>query len=222
MKFGIIGAGFVGKAVAELLIANNHEVTIANSRDPKTLFSLMGSLPQAKLGTVEEACQFADAIVVAIPLSNIDQLPKQYFAGKLILDANNYYPDRDGAIDVLDRFESTTSELLAAHLTQSTIVKVFNNIIASHINRDAKPKGEQKRRALPVASDNEQAKKRVMDLIDQLGFDPVDGGKLADSWRFERSKPAYCFPQNVKEMEEAMAKATREQELPYSAWADVI
>ncbi|MDA0147984.1 NADPH-dependent F420 reductase [Vibrio sp. LaRot3] len=222
MKIGIIGAGFVGKAIAELLISHGHQVLIANSREPKTLFSLMGSLPQAQLGTVQDACDFAETVVVAIPFSNIEQLPVEALAGKVVLDANNYYPERDGAIAALDNFDATTSELLANHLTQSTVVKVFSNIIAAHINRDALPKGNMSRRALPVASDDQQAKQQIMALVDELGYDPIDGGSLADSWRYERSKPAYCFPFNVAEMQQALAKAKRDEELPLSAWAGVV
>lgn len=218
MKIGVVGAGNVGKSVAKLFIKHQFEVMIANSRDPSSLFSLGMRIPKAKLGTVRQVCEYSDIIFLAIPLINVTQLTADDFAGKLIVDLNNYYPARDGDIAGLSTYEISTAEFVANRLCKSTIVKAFNNILAEHIYQDARPKGSRDRRALPVASDDGEAKTTIMSLMDKLGFDPLDGGTLAESWRYERGKPAYCFSLNYSEMKDALAKAERHIELPLSAW----
>lgn len=135
-----------------------------------------------------------------------------------MLDANNYYPDRDGHIAVLDTFQTTTSRLLAEHLQGATVVKVFNAILAADLLTDARPHGSSERRALPVAADDADAKALVVGLLDELGFDAVDAGGLDESWRFERAKPAYCAPLDKSGLEIALAAAEREVELPLGSW----
>lgn len=222
MKLGIIGAGFIGQAVARLMLDNGHQVMISNSRGPHSLYSFKSALPGIETGTTDEACAFGDMVLVAIPFHNLAQLPAKALDGKTVLDANNYYPQRDGHTESLDNHTTTTSQILAAHLQHSIIVKVFNNIMAKHINEHARAPGSPERRALPVACDSEDVRQTVMNLLNELGYDPVDGGSLDESWRFERGKPAYCFPLNHSEMERALSSAERNKELPASAWQSLL
>src|SRR5471030_3512979 len=128
MKIGIIGAGFIARAVAQLVIAAGHEVMLSNSRGPRTMSSVLSGIRGSKVGTPEEAAQFGEVVLVAIPLAHYRSVPAQWLEGKTVLDANNYYPQRDDPIAALDRFETTTSRLLAEHLPQANVVKVFNAI----------------------------------------------------------------------------------------------
>ncbi len=214
MKIGVIGAGFIGRAVAQLALTAGHAVMLSNSRGPQTMSSVRSGIPGVQVGSAQEAAQFGDVVLVAIPLEHYRSVPAQWLEGKTVLDANNYYPERDGHIPVLDRFETTTSRLLAEHFAHSQVVKVFNAIFDSDINRDARPHGAPDRRALPVAADDATAKAHVIALLDELGFDAVDAGTLDESWRFERAKPAYCVPLDKAGLKAALAAAERTVELP--------
>lgn len=217
LKFGVIGAGFIGRALARLAVANGHEVMIANSRGPQTLTSTAIAL-HCSAGTVAEAARFGNVVVLAIPTHAVPALEPAPFDGKIVIDANNYYPQRDGAIPELDAHQATTSGLLARHLPGAKVVKAFNAILQDDIEKDARPAGATDRRALPIAADDADAKRVVARIVDQFGFDPFDAGALAESWRFERAMPAYCVPLQANELPEALAAAQRGVEVPHGAW----
>ncbi|KAA8561434.1 hypothetical protein FX985_01486 [Pseudomonas extremaustralis] len=214
MKIGVIGAGFIGRAVAQLTLAAGHEVMLSNSRGPQTMSSVLSGIRGVKVGSAQDAAQFGDVVLVAIPFEHYRSIPAQWLEGKTILDPNNYYPERDGHFPALDRFETTTSRLLAEHFSHSKVVKVFNAIFATDLTEHARPHGAPDRRALPVAADDAGAKAQVIGLLDELGFDAVDAGNLDDSWRFERAKPAYCVPLDQAGLRAALAAAERTVELP--------
>jgi len=182
--FGIIGAGRIGSNVAKAVIALGHEVVIANSRDPESLAGLVAELgPRARAATAEEAARAAEVAVVAVPLGAYRDIPAEPLAGKIVLDANNYYWERDGRIEALDRGEATTSGLLQEHLPQSKVAKAFNHITAAQIPTDGSPAGTPNRRALVTASDFPEAIDYVTGLFDALGYDTVSLGPLSESWR---------------------------------------
>ncbi|NPT43003.1 NADP oxidoreductase [Paraburkholderia sp. 1N] len=217
MKIGILGAGFIGRAMATLARNGGHEVMISNSRDPQTLISTAAAIGCA-LGTADQAAKFGDVVIVAVPFSSIDALPVAALDGKIVIDTGNYYPERDGQIAALDRRSTTTSQMLAAALPGARVVKAFNAILAKDLETDGKPAGTPNRRALPFAGDDAHAKQIVSGLLDQLGFDPVDAGALADSWRFERAKPVYCIALDRAGIVEGLAAAKRDVELPHGSW----
>jgi predicted dinucleotide-binding enzyme len=214
MNIGIIGAGFIGRAVAQLALAAGHEVMLSNSRGPQTMSSVVSGIRGVQVGTAQEAAEFGELVLLAIPFEHYPSVPAQWLEGKIVMDANNYYPDRDGRIPVLDRFETTTSRLVAEHLSQSTVVKAFNAIRAPELTQDARSRGAPDRRALPVAADDPVAKAQVIALLDEFGFDAVDAGGLDESWRFERAKPAYCVALDKEGLKAALSAAEREVELP--------
>ena len=217
MKIGVIGAGFIGRLIAIHSVRNGHDVMISNSRGPNSLRSAVAAI-KCKSGFAEDAAKFGDIVFLAIPFSNYRSLPAQALAKKIVVDANNYYPDRDGPIPELDSGEATTSELTAAYLKDSKIVKAFNAIMANDLEKDGLPVGSAGRRALPIAGDDKAAKAVVAKLVDEFGFDVVDAGPLSEGWRFERARPAYCVPFKRDELAEVLAGTTRESRTAEYSW----
>ncbi len=196
--------------MARAVIAHGHDVVIANSRGPESLVDLVADLgPRARAATVEEAAEAGDVVLVAVPLKAYEVAPPAALAGKIVLDANNYYFERDGHVPELDAGEATTAGLMQAHLPESKVAKAFNHIGASEIPTTGSPVGTPDRRALATASDHPEAAAFVTALYDELGFDTVDIGPLAESWRIERDRPGYGIRQNRAELEANLAKATR-------------
>ncbi|MFF1960041.1 NADPH-dependent F420 reductase [Streptomyces sp. NPDC058220] len=192
---GLIGSGNIGSTLARLGTAAGLEVVLSNSRGPETLAGLVAELgPRARAATPAEAAAAGDWVVVTVPLKNYRQVPVAPLAGKVVLDTNNYYPERDGRIPELDAEETTTSGLLQHHLPDSQVVKAFNNIFFKHLAALARPAGASDRSALPISGDDPAAKAAATRLLDLLGYDAVDAGTLADSWRFQRDTPAYVVP----------------------------
>lgn len=208
--YGIIGAGHIGSQLARAFIAHGDEVVIANSRGPETLAGLVAELgPRARAATAEEAAEAGDIVVVTVPFRAYADIPAAPLAGKIVLDTNNYYFERDGHFPELDRGEATVSGMLQAHLPGAKVVKAFNHITAAQITTDGTPAGTPNRRALAIASDFPEAAERVAAIYDDLGFDAVNVGPLSESWRVERDRPAYVSRQNREELVENLAKATR-------------
>lgn len=206
MRVGIIGAGYIGRAVAGAAVKAGHDVMVSNSRSPGTLFSLTGTIG-CRAGTAAEAAVFGELVLVAIPLHAYQSIPIAPLEGKIVLDASNYYPQRDGDIAELDEETLTVSGLLARHLPKSRVIKAFNAIAAGDIEKDGRPTGSPERRALPIAGDDLEAKQVVTAFFDQIGYDVVDAGPLAEEWRFQKDTPAYCVPFNREKMQAALAAA---------------
>jgi predicted dinucleotide-binding enzyme len=207
---GLIGAGHIGSTLARTFVAHGYDVVLSNSREPQTLADLVAELgPKARAATPSEAAEAADLAVVTIPLRAIDTVPVEPLAGKIVIDTNNYYPQRDGQIAALDDESTTTAELLQAHLPSSKVVKAFNHIRYSHILEHAKPAGTPGRRALAAVSNDADAAATVGGIIDQIGFDPVVVTPLSEGWRLQRDTPAYVSVCTADELRTAMAKAKR-------------
>lgn len=207
---GIIGAGNIGSQVARAAVTHGHDIVISNSRGPETLADLVAELgPRARAATAQEAAEAGEVVVVTVPLKALEQVPVEPLAGKIVIDTNNYYFERDGHIEALDEGTDTTAEMLQRHLPTSKVVKGFNHIAAADITTDTAPAGTPGRRALATSSDFADATAFVTDLYDQFGFDTVDVGPLADSWRVERDRPAYGARQTKDELVANLAKANR-------------
>lgn len=208
--FGIIGAGNIGSQVARAVIALGHEVVIANSRGPQTLVELVADLgPRARAATAQEAAEAAEVAVVTVPLHALESIPAAPLVGKIVLDTNNYYWERDGRIPALDAGETTTSELVQRHLAGARVVKAFNHIQAAAITAEGQPAGTAGRRALVAASDFPEATAFVADLYDAIGFDTVDAGPLSESWRIERDRPGYVVRLTADQLRAKLAEAPR-------------
>ncbi len=207
---GIIGAGRIGSQIARLAMENDYNVVISNSRGPETLSALIAELgPKARAATAVEAAKAGDIVVVTVPLKNYRKVPGEPLAGKIVIDTNNYYPERDGHIPELDNESTTTSELLQAHLPTSKVVKAFNHIYAADLTTDGQPAGAKNRRALVIAGDDKDAKATVTHLLDQFGFDTVDAGPLREGWRIQRDTPGYGPRRTAEELRRNLAAAKR-------------
>lgn len=207
---GIIGAGHIGSQVARKAVEQGYDVVISNSRGPETLADLVTELgPKSRAATPAEAAAAGDFAVVTVPLKNYQDIPVEPLAGKIVIDTNNYYWERDGRIPALDNGEATTAGLLQAHLPESKVAKGFNHIASGDITTDGTPAGTENRRALATASDFAEASDLVTALYDEFGFDAVNIGPLSESWRVERDRPAYVVRQNAAELVENLAKAPR-------------
>ena len=211
---GIIGAGHIGSQVARLAVANGYRVVISNSRGPETLAGLVAELgPNARAATPGEAAEAGDIVVVTIPLKNYRSVPVEPLAGKIVIDTNNYYPQRDGRIPELDNESTTTSELLQSHLPASKVVKAFNHIYAAELTTHGQPAGSQNRRALVIAGDDAGAKAAVTQLLDQFGFDTVDAGPLREGWRIQRDTPGYGPRRTAEQLRRDLAAARRYRDM---------
>ena len=192
---GIIGSGMIGGTVARLSVAAGYHVVVSNSRGPDTLTELVAELgPLAAAGTAEQAAEAGDLVVVSIPVKAYTDVPAKPLAGQPVLDTGNYYPQRDGDIAELAAGAITSSGLLQRDLPDARVVKVFNNIFFKHLGSLARPHGAADRTALPIAGDDEQAKAAATAFLDSIGYNAVDAGPIADSWRQEPGTPAYGTP----------------------------
>ncbi|MBF4562998.1 NAD(P)-binding domain-containing protein [Microbacterium sp. VKM Ac-2870] len=207
---GIIGAGHIGSALAEGLVARGYDVVISNSRGPETLEGLVARLGErARAATPAEAAEAADWAIVTVPLKALGEVPSAPLAGKIVLDTNNYYWERDGHIAALDDKQTTTTQMAQEHFADAHVVKAFNHIPAADINTTGSPAGTAGRRALAIASDHADATALATVVYDEFGFDTVDIGSVAESWRVERDQPAYVVRQDADELRANLARATR-------------
>ena len=192
---GFIGSGNIGGSVARLAVAAGLEVVLSNSRGPDTLAHLVAQLgDHARAATPAEAARAGNLVVATIPLGAYEQLPADALAGKTVIDTMVYYPARDGHITELDDGTLTSSALVQRHLAGSRVVKAFHNVDFHRLCTLARPAGSPDRSALPVAGDDPEAKEQVTQLLDALGYDAVDIGTLADSWRSGPNTPIHVQP----------------------------
>jgi predicted dinucleotide-binding enzyme len=192
---GFIGSGNIGGTVARLAVKAGYDVVVSNSRGPETLQAFVDELgPTARAATATEAAKAGDLVVVSVPFKAFDKLPVAELAGKVVLDTDNYYPQRDGNFEALDKGELTSAELEQQHLTGAKVVKVFNNIYSGHLANLPRPTGAADRTSLTIAGDDTDAKRTATEFLDAIGYDAVDVGPLSESWRVEPGQPAYGPP----------------------------
>lgn len=207
---GLIGAGHIGGQLARLSVANGYEVVLSNSRGPETLSELVKQLgPRARAGRPIDAARDADIVIVSIPMKSYRSVPIEPTRGKVVIDTNNYYSQRDGHIPELDDETTTSSELLQAYLPTARVVKAFNHLHAAELTTHAQARGSENRLALVLAGDDRDAKVTVARLIDQFGFDTVDAGALRESWRIQPGTPGYGRRRTAAQLREDLAAARR-------------
>ncbi|WP_285896595.1 NADPH-dependent F420 reductase [Streptomyces sp. Vc74B-19] len=214
MKIGIIGAGNIGGNLTRRLTALGHDVSVANSRGPHTLKALAeetGATPVR----VEEAARGAEIAVVTVPLKAVPDLPSGLFDeaadGLVVIDTGNYYPQqRDGRIAGIEDEGLTESRWTEGQIGHP-VIKAFNGTYAQDLLDRHRPAGDPERMALPVAGDDKAAKRKVRDLIEELGFDTVDAGGIDDSWRQQPGTPVYGLRGSVDAVTRALAEASTER-----------
>ncbi|MET7320598.1 NADPH-dependent F420 reductase [Streptomyces sp. NPDC005549] len=192
---GIIGTGMVGVAVARRAVDAGVHVVLSNSRGPETLADLVAEIgARARAATPVEAAATGDLVLAAVPLTAHERLPRAALSGKTVIDPMNYAPYPGFSIPRLDSNELTSSELVQSHLGDSRVVKALHSIGPKQLLELFRPAGADDRTAIPLSGDDGTAKKEVADLLDVLGFDTVDLGTLAESWRSEPNTPLYGLP----------------------------
>lgn len=219
MRIGVIGAGNIGGTLARHLAKLGHHVSIANSRGPESLTALAAEIGATPVSVVD-AAKAGEVVIVSIPEKAVAELPRGLFANVpgsvVVVDTGNYYPElRDGRIDAIDR-GMLDSQWVAQQLGRP-VIKAFNNIYAKSLLEKGVPKGTTGRIALSVAGDPSDARSAVLRLVDDLGFDPVDGGGLDDSWRQQPGTPAYCRDLEAAALRRALAEADRSRTAEYRA-----
>jgi len=219
MEIGIIGSGMVGSTLAGNLTALGHKVKIANSRGPESLGEVADKTG-AKPVTVEEAAGAKDIVIVAVPPTAMEKLPVDILSASqaIIIDTGNYYPSRDG--ENLNLKDGLTDSEWAAKVLGHPVIKAFNNILSTSLDSKSKPEGNPERIAISVAGDQEQQKQTVQALINEMGFDAIDGGLLPDSWRQQPGTPAYCRDLDKENLAAALEEADESKRAQYLETAD--
>lgn len=206
---GVIGAGHIGSQVARAAGRAGYDVIVSNASGPPSLRPLVAELgPRGRAATVAAAASGGDVIVVAVPLGGFADVPVAPLAGKIVLVTSNYNPQRDGHVAALDG-GGTVAGLLQARLPESCVVTAFSMLSAADVTSGGQPAGSADRRALAVAGDDAAAKEFVAALYDQAGFDTVDVGGLADSWKVGMGQPAFVARQNAGQLRANVARARR-------------
>lgn len=219
VKIGIIGAGNIGGNLTRRLTALGHDVSVANSRGPETLSELVAETGATAV-TVDRAAQGAEVVVVTIPQKNVPGLPATVFDGAadgaVVVDTGNYYPQqRDGLIPEIE--DGTPESAWVQGQLGRPVVKAFNGIYAAELLDTGRPAGAEDRRALPVAGDDDEAKQVVLALLDELGFDGVDAGTLAESWRQQPGTPVYGARADGAGIRALLADASPERTVEWKA-----
>ncbi len=219
MRIGIIGAGHIGGTLTRRLAKLGHQVAVANSRGPQTLADLARETGATAV-TVTEAARSGEVVVVTIPLKNLPKLPRNLFDGTfenvVIVDTCNYYPQqRDGRIEPIE--SGMPESRWVEQQLHRPVIKAFNNIYAQHLMDLGRPAGDPHRIALPVAGDDPASKAKIMRLVDELGFDPVDAGTIDESWRQQPGTPVYANDFNAEGVRRALAEASPERKPEWRA-----
>jgi 8-hydroxy-5-deazaflavin:NADPH oxidoreductase len=219
MRIGIIGAGHIGGTLTRRLSALGHEVRVANSRAPETLAELAAETGATPAWAADAAAD-ADVVIISIPQRNVPDLAPGIVAGARpgapVIETNNYYPrQRDGRIDAIEA--GTPESVWVSRQLGAPVLKVFNGIHWKHLLERGAPAGTAGRIALPVAGADGPGKQTVFDLVDQLGFDPVDAGPLAESWRQQPGTPVYGEDLDAEGTRRALAEAAPERPADFRA-----
>ena len=212
MKIGIIGVGSIGSTLSKRLPAKGLEVKVANSRGPETIDTdLLSTGAQAV--TAEEAASDVDALILSIPLAAMPKLAPIIQAlpdETAVIDTSNYYPHRDDAIVAINNGQPE-SEWVVEQFGGRTIAKAWNAVLAGVFADQARESGDPERIAIPVAADDARTGEIARSLVEDTGFDAVDAGPLAESWRQQPGSPVYCTSLSADQVLDALARAQKDR-----------
>ncbi len=212
MKIGIIGTGLIGANLARKWTAAGHTVRIANDFDMAARDELAAEIGATAVALTDVVAD-VDAVVVTIPLNAIPSLPKGLFdalpSDAILIDTSNYFPFRDQIIPAIE--DGMVESLWVEQQIGRPIIKAFNHQLAYTQANEGHPAGTPGRMAMSVYGDDTEAKKTVIGLVDDLGFDGIDGGPLAESWRQQPGTPAYCTELTAPELRDALGRAVKDR-----------
>jgi 8-hydroxy-5-deazaflavin:NADPH oxidoreductase len=220
MQIGIIGAGHIGGTLARRLSALGHDVLLANSRSPDTLTALANETG-ARAVWARDAARAGNLVVVTIPEAHVPDVAGLFHDlpdDVVVIDTGNYYPRRDGRLAEIE--DGMPESAWVSKQLKRPVVKAFNNIRAQHLMEMGRPKGDPDRIALPVAGAPGPGKQAVMQLVDALGFDPVDAGSLNDSWKQQPGTPVYATNLDADGVRKALSEATPERPAEFRATSE--
>lgn len=211
MRIGIVGAGNIGERLAKTFDAAGYLVKLANSKSPETLRDMVHGTSILAVAK-EDAVRAVDVIILSVPFARMQELsgllanvPK----GVVVIDTSNYYPARDGHIGEVEAGKPET--VWASEQVGRPLIKAWNALLWQTLANSAAEPGTAGRIAIPVAGDDAAAKDVAMELVDTTGFDTVDAGTLAQSWRFQPGAPGYCTELTAKELTTALASADKDR-----------
>jgi predicted dinucleotide-binding enzyme len=209
---GIIGAGRLGGALGRLAARAGYEVHIAASTDPKRIpLAVSSPAPQPTMTSVRDAAARADVVILALPLARFRAIPAEALAGKLVIDAMNYWWEADGLLSEFTDPLGSSSEVVQRHLAESRVVKAFNHMGYRDLEDEARPAGETGRKAIGIAGDRDDDLANVSRIVDEVGFDPVVVGTLADGVTLEPGTEPFGADVDADELREMIAAFPRSQ-----------
>jgi 8-hydroxy-5-deazaflavin:NADPH oxidoreductase len=209
IKIGMIGAGKLGGTAARLFSWAGYPVAIANSRGPGSIDSSAAQFgPNVRVVTAEEAAEFGEVVLLAIPFGAYESIPARALSGKIVIDAMNYFPQRDGEIDLGGL---GSSEFVARRLPGARIVKAFNTMHFETLGAAGNPGVEPAERlVIFIAGDDGEAKAVVARLIEEVGFTPMDTGSLREGGRrLEPDSPLFRRPLDPMEAREILERGQK-------------
>lgn len=219
MHIGIIGAGHIGGTLTRRLRELGHEVRVSNSRAPETLAELAAETGATPVWAPDTATD-ADLVIVSIPQKNVPDLADGIVdarkPGAPVIETNNYYPQqRDGEITAIE--DGQVESAWVAEQIGAPVYKVFNGIFWKHLLERGTPSGTPNRIALPVAGEDGAGRELVHQIVDELGFNPVDAGPISESWRQQPGTPVYGKDFDAAATRTALAEAKPERTAEWSA-----
>ncbi|AQT79934.1 3-hydroxyisobutyrate dehydrogenase [Mycolicibacterium litorale] len=210
MRIGIIGTGNIGATLARKLSAAGHLVQVANTRGPESIVELCKEAGCAAV-PLEHVTYDVELLVTCIPFArmpDIGGIVSRLPDAVPVADTSNYYPHRDARIEELDA--GKPEGLWVEQKLGRPIVRAWNALVQTTLATRGRPKGDADRLAVPVAGTDCAAKQKVMGLVDDSGFDPIDAGTTDDTWRLQMGAPAYCTELNAEQMQRALTLANRD------------
>jgi predicted dinucleotide-binding enzyme len=206
-RLGIVGAGKFGTTLARAAIAAGYDVMISGSGPPGAITLTVEVLASgARAATTDEVVRFADIIVLAVPTHRFRGLPPDRFAGKILVDAMNYWEPVDGTDDELDTAPEGTSTVVQEHFLSARVVKSLNQLGYHELDDLRRPSGAPDRIAVGAAGDDAAAVKAVMQLIDRLGFDPIDAGRLENGQVLEPDGSPFAATYSAADLSSRVAE----------------
>lgn len=217
MKIGIIGAGYIGQALAKRLSPQGYQVMLSNSRGADAVREI-AEARNCLGGSSSEAALFGEVIIVAIPLNRLVDLPIDEIGKKIVIDTCNYYPNRDGIRAEFETGPQTTSGYVQSIMPEARVVKAFNSIMAPQLSKGGLDLGTGQKHALPIAANDPEAAEVAAKIVRDTGLHPVFTGPLSESWRFERARPAYCIPMDEDRLRAALQATNKTDFVPEGSW----